>query len=592
MAKEKSSFFKLLSLLTYKKPKDIQQFYIPEIDEGNKQNFKEQKTESINKKSFTLDHTRRIKKPIPVSEMKNKENKKEEDKLKNEISTKIEDNISFIKQRFNSKANKDIIIREFMVGGKYKAFITYIDGMVDRITINNFILRPLLKNASKDDNGDCKLDYILNNVLETNQAQKVSNAEDIVYEILSGNTCLYIDGCDYYISNETKGFDKRNVDKPLIEGVVTGSQEAFNETLRTNVTLIRKIIKNSNLTTEFMKLGEVNKNQCAIMYLDGLVNPAIVKEVKRRLKGIKTDMIMGDSFIEQFIEDHPMSIVPTVLTTERPDKTASHIAEGKVAILSEGTPFAIVVPITIASLLHSPEDSYLRWQYGTFLRLIRVTAIIIATLLPGLYMALTNYHREMIPTDLLIAVAKARENVPFPTIVEILVMEISFELIREAGIRIPGIIGNTIGIIGALILGQAAVQANLVSPVMIIIVSVTGLGNSAIPNFSIGLSARIIRLIFIVLGAALGFYGVTLGLVAGFVILSNLKSFGVPYLTLYAPKIKQSNDKIIRKPIWKQELQPDYVNALKVRKQPAISRTWTKENANVSNLEEKEEEDE
>jgi spore germination protein KA len=244
--------------------------------------------------------------------------------------------------------------------------------------------------------------------------------------------------------------------------------------------------------------------------------------------------------------------------------------------LTDGTPFALIVPVTIIDLLHTPEDSALRWQFGTFLRAIRLFAIFVSNLLPGLYVALTNFHREMLPTDLLIAIAKARENVPFPTIAEVLLMELSFELIREAGIRIPGIIGNTIGIIGALILGQAAVQANLVSPVMIIIVAFTGLGNFAIPDFNLAFGARLMRIFYIFAGASFGFYGISLAILVSLAFMVSLNSFGVPLFSTLAPKTHKSYDLFLRWPSWKQERRPDYLNPLDITRQPKVSRKWAK----------------
>ncbi|HEX9062441.1 MAG TPA: spore germination protein, partial [Clostridia bacterium] len=576
----------VLSLITYKKPKEIKEFYIPEINETG--NLHESKGLGENKKNNTGSNEKEkkdkgIKKPVSLENLQKQHEEKMPLADDNKISTDINSNKDYLQQKFNFPANKDFIIREFTVASKYKAFIAYLDGMVDRITINNFILRPLLlRDKLDDENSGCKLDFILQSVIETNQATKITKPDEAIYEILVGNTLLYVDGCDYYLTNETKGYDKRGVDKPLTEGVVMGAQEAFNETLRTSVTLIRKQIKNNNLTTEFFKIGDTNKNLCAIMYIQGLTNPAIVDEVKRRIKGIKADLVMGDGMLEQFIEDSPGSIVPTVLTTERPDRTASHILEGKVAILSEGTPFAKIVPVTLPSLMHSPEDSFLRWQFGTFIRLIRFMSAFIAILLPGLYVAVTNFHQEMIPTDLLIAIATAKENVPFPAIVEVLLMEISFELIREAGIRIPGIIGNTIGIIGALILGQAAVQANIVNPVLIIVVAITGLANFTIPNFGLGFSARLLRFAFIFSGAFLGFYGIAVTAVIATAFLMSIKSFGVPFYSTTSPKVRKSMDAILRWPIWMQELRPDPVNPQDVRRQPEISRQWTQEDANYS----------
>lgn len=579
MSKKKGFIKTLFSYITYKEKKPVKQFYIPEIDnEVTSQNENGQEKDTSMKRDGSKN--RKIKRPVPVAES-SRENKPQYEKADDEkISTNIEENIQYIKHKFNFPSNKDIIIRELTVAKKYKAFIAYIDGMVDRITINNFILRALMVNDDKfqeDSDDECKLDFIMSNILQTNQAKKVDSPDEFLYEILSGNTLLYVNGCNFYITNETKGYDKRGVDKPLIEGVVLGSQEAFNENLRTNVTLIRKLIKNNNLTTEFIKVGNVNKQLCAIMSIKGITNPAIVEEVKRRIKNIKSDMVLGDGVLEQFIEDNPYSIFPTILSTERPDRAAAHIMEGKVAILAEGAPFAKIVPVTLLTLMHSPEDSYMRWPYGTLIRLIRFVAAFIATLLPGIYVAITNFHQEMIPTELLIAIAKAKENVPFPTIVEVVLMELSFELIREAGIRIPGIIGNTLGIIGALILGQAAVQANIVSPVLIIVVSVTGLGNFAIPNYSMALAARVSRFCFIILGALLGFYGISIGIALFAILITNIKSFGVPFFAPIAPKTKESSDLFFKKPAWQQIYRPDYVNALKQKRQAKVSREWTEE---------------
>jgi len=537
---------------------------------------------------FTKGSNIRIRKPIPASEFKKKKDEKEErdentsdgDEIV-KLGSDYKSNLNLIRKEFNYPTNTDLVIREFLINDKTKAFLVYMEGMVDRLTVNNFILAPILRESQKfnDVKGECKLDFIIDNVLESHQVKKLSAINDVIDEILVGDTGIYADGCDYLIFCETKGFEKRSVTIPQIESVVRGPQEAFSESVRTNITLIRRIIKDKNLTTEFITVGSSNKMNVAICYLQDVINPAIVTEVKRRLNGVKTDFIGSSGMLEQLIEDTPFSIIPTVLVTERPDRTASHIAEGKLAIIVDGTPFSIVVPVTISSLFHSPEDSALRWQYGTMLRFVRIFAVFVASMLPGLYIALTTFHMEMIPTDLLIAIAKAKENVPFPTIVEVLLMEISFELIREAGIRIPGIIGNTLGIIGALILGQAAVQANIVSPVLIIIVSITGLGNFAIPNFGLAFGARLLRFIFIFAAAVLGFYGIAVAAVIVTTLQMNVKSFGVPFYSI-TPKSRKSMDVILRWPVWMQELRPDNINTLDKKNQPEISRQWTKEEPN------------
>jgi len=583
MKKKQNFLIMLFSYITYKDKKNIKEFYIPEVDEISKQQqdqkIKDEK-DSVHKEKKSRAT---LKKPVSVAE-ENEERKAEKKKADDKtISTDIAQNIDYIKAKFNAPANKDIVFREFMIAGKYKAFITYLDGMVDKNIINNFILRPLLNDEKfKDTNEGCQLDYIVQRVLETNQIRTITNPTDAVYEILSGNTLLYTDGCDYYITNETKGFPARGVEKPVVEGVIQGAQEAFNESLRTNVTLVRKIVKNPNLTTEFIKVGQKSQLQCAIMYIDGLTNPAIIDEVKRRIDNLDIDYSQGDGMLEQLIEDNTFSIIPTMLTTERPDRTASHLIEGRVAILVEGSPFSKIVPVTLYTLIHSTEDANMRWPFGTFLRLIRLLGIFFATLLPAIYVAMTNFHQEMIPTDLLIAIAKAKENVPFPTIVEVLLMEVSFELIREAGIRIPGVIGNTLGIIGALILGQAAVQANIVSPVLIIVVAITGLGNFAVPNVSLALGIRLLRFAFIIMGAFLGFYGLTAVFMITGMYLVSQKSFGVPFVAPVAPRTTRSSDLISRKPVWKQEKRSDGLNPIGIGRQPKVSRKWTQEDPNYS----------
>jgi len=580
MEKQQNFLIKLFLYITYKDKKTVKEFYIPEIDEisNEKKSKTTEESNSIHKKNRAI-----LRKPASISAETEKKNADMNKADEETISIDIAQNMDYMKKKFNSPTNKDIVFREFMIAGKYKAFITYMDGMVDKNIINNFILRPLLNDEKfKDVKEGCQLDYIVQRVLETNQIRTISNHTEAVFEILSGNTLLSTDGCNYYITNETKGFPSRGVEKPVVEGVIQGAQEAFNEGLRTNISLIRKIVKNPKLTTEFLKLGQKSQLLCAVMYIDGLTNPAIIDEVKRRINSIEIDYSQGDGMLEQLIEDNTHSIIPTMLTTERPDRTASHLIEGRVALLVEGSPFSKIVPVTLYTLMHSTEDVNMRWPFGTFLRLVRLLGIFFATFLPAIYIAVTNFHQEMIPTDLLIAIAKAKENVPFPTIVEVLLMEVSFELIREAGIRIPGVIGNTLGIIGALILGQAAVQANIVSPVLIIVVAITGLGNFSVPNVSLALAIRLMRFAFIIMGAFLGFYGITVVfMVLGMYFVSQ-KSFGVPFVAPVAPRTTRNSDLIFRHPIWKQEKRPDAINPIGVGRQPKISRKWTQEDPNYS----------
>lgn len=491
------------------------------------------------------------------------------------IKTDLPSNIKFIENSFYLPTNKGVIIRRFKLCNRYEGFLVYLDGMADSKLSGEFILKPLFNFNFEDSLSSEDLENKLNNVVEVNRITKANIPKEIISLILNGDTGIFIDGFNNYLFCETRGFEKRNIDKPTIEGSVKGSQEAFTESLLSNLSLIHRLIKDKDLIAERLILGDRCTSNCAVIYIRDLANPTIVEEVKRRLNNIRTDFILNSGILEQFIEDSPNSIIPTTLSTERPDRAVSHITDGRIAIILDNSPFAIIVPVTFFTLIRTTEDRAVKWQYGILLRLIRIFAVMTATLLPGLYIATTNFHIEMIPTSLLIAIAQSRENVPFPTVLEVVFMELAFELIREAGVRIPGIIGNTIGIVGALILGQAAVQANIISPILIIIISFTGLGGFSIPDFNLSYGLRIIRVIFIVLGAFLGFLGISLGLVIGLALISNVNSFGVPMLSDITLRRKQSS-KLLRIPIWKEEFRPKEIQPIDERKEDALSRKWTK----------------
>ncbi|MCX7749477.1 MAG: spore germination protein [Clostridia bacterium] len=503
------------------------------------------------------------------------------------VKADLDDNLKSIKNIFEYPTNKDIIIREIKIVGKLRAFLVFIEGMSERPLINDFVLRPLMEIGTaiplKKTEDICN--YIYDSVLSVNHVTKHTKFKDIILAITTGDAVLFLDGCDYAIAVEAKGYAKRAVEKPVTESVVKGPQEGFTEDLRTNITLIRRIIKNNDLVTEIIELKTRNNLRVALMYIRGITNPDLVHEARRRIMGIKADFILGDGILSQLIEDHPLMLFPQLLETERPDRTASQLIEGRIAIFADGAPFSIVAPATFQSFIHSSEDSYLRWPYGTFLRFIRLGALFFSPMLPALYIAITLYHPEMIPTELLIAIAQMRENVPFPTVVEVIMMELAFELIREAGVRIPGLIGTTLGIIGALILGQAAVAANIVSPIMIIVVAVTGLGNFALPNISVTYAVRILRFIFIILASFYGIYGIGVGLVFIFGLVTYMKSFGVPFLAPLAPFTSKNPDIFLRFPVWKQEERPDFIQSVDRKRQPKISRTWTKRSPKKGNKE-------
>ena len=497
------------------------------------------------------------------------------------LTESLDENLEIVKRILHHGTNADVVVREFDIPTEPKtaAAIIFMEGLAGRDAINFSILQPLMLIANLDDDGetDSRLELVKRRLLPGNQVTESTNLRAIIEGVLSGTTCLLIDGSNIALSIETRAWEHRGIDKPSAEMVVRGPQEAFNETLRSNLALIRRRMRTPDLITEMLKVGTLSRTDCAILYIEGLTNPQLVDEVRRRISETKSDHIQDTGILEQFIEEKPYVLAPQTLSTERPDRMAAFLAEGYVGIMLDGSPFGLVLPATFWSLLQSAEDYFLRWPFGAFLRVVRTFALILAIFLPAIYLALTNFHQEMIPTDLLLAIAASREKVPFPTVVEVLIMEIAIELIREAGIRIPGVIGPTLGIVGALILGQAAVAASIVSPILVVIVAITALGAFAVPNFNMAFAIRLYRFVYILLAAALGFYGVAIGVFIQLVTYVNLKSFGVPYISPVTPYTRSSGDALFRYPLWKSEIRPSFLEPQQKERQPRISRGWVKE---------------
>jgi len=497
-----------------------------------------------------------------------------------EVKSDIDANLAHMKDVYSIPVNSDIILREFDITygcRSIRAFIIFFDGMTNTEVINNYILKPLMVNSVMPlkDTAENLEDYVVRQLMPHCQVKIEKGYKKAVEAVNFGGCALFVDGLSVCFAADVKGWEHRGVEKPNNEIIIKGPQEAFNEVLRTNCAQLRKRLKDEDLIAEDILVGKVSRTPCSIVYIKDVANESLVAEVRRRLEGISVDYMLDAGALEQLIEDSTFYPSPQMISTERPDYVAELLVSGRVAIIVDGSPNVLVVPITAYDLMHSPEDNYIRFPYVNMLRYIRYVAGFLALLLPGLYVAITNYHHEMIPTDLLLAIEASREKVPFPSLVEILLMELSFELIREAGLRVPGPIGPTLGIIGALILGQAAVAANIVSPVLIIIVALTGIGSFAIPNYSLAYSVRIMRFAFIFLGALAGFLGITVGL---FVIGSwsaALKSFGVPFMSPFGPKTSGKYKNVIfRAPEWKMEDRPDYLNPKKKKKQAEISMKW------------------
>lgn len=473
--------------------------------------------------------------------------------VNDEISKNIDKNIKYIKELL--EGSSDMVFREFLIGNK-KAFMVYIDGMANKILLNDYVLESLMLEADKFGSIDNIKNKILT-VTDVSEQEKLSKAIDLV---LSGDTLLLIDGMDKAYVIATRLWPVRGIGEPQSETTIKGSRDGFTETIRFNTALVRRRIKDTRLKIETKKLGVRSKTDVFIMYIEDIVNQDVLNNLYDKLEKIKIDAILGSGYVEHFIEDNKWSLFPTTKSTERPDVVASALYEGKVAILVDNSPFAIIVPTTLPSLFQSPDDYYQRWIHSSTIRIMRLFSIIISIILPAMYVSVTSYHSAIIPTKLAYFIASSREGVPFPAYMEAIIMELSLELLMESIVRLPKPVGATIGIVGGLIIGQAAVSAGIVSPIMIIIVSITTITSFTAPSYDVSSSFRIIRFLLIIAASFLGLYGVVLGLIVLLIHLVRLKSFGIPYLSpMVNPSISDFKDMYIRAPIRFFKKRPDYM---------------------------------
>ena len=483
------------------------------------------------------------------------------------VSGVLNQDMEWLKQHYVRCS--DLIYRHITIGGHQhrQAAVFYFDGMTDSSVVHDNILQPLLLDAEIAENdaereADFRnfFEYLKERLLPAGEITVADDLKQGAQSMMNGDVLLIIDGCRQAIVIDAKGFPQRPVGKAENEVVLRGPQEAFTEAMRINTALIRRHLRTNQLKLEEKTLGRYTRTQVAIVYLDGVANENIIAEVHRRLDNIKeVDSILDSSCIEQYIEDSPFSVFPQMQYTERPDKVAASLLEGRVALVVDGSPDVILLPLMFVQLLQSPEDYYTRLAPGTFMRWIRYMGLLIAILFPSLYVAVTSYHPEMLPLNLLLSIAAAREGVPFPAFVEALIMELCFELLREASIRLPGAIGNTIGIVGALVIGDAAVSAHLVAPQMVIVVAITAIGSFTVPSMEASYPIRLLRFPLMLLAAGFGLYGVALGVMAILLHLVHLRSFGFPYLEPLAPlKLNEMRDVLIRAPRWQMMVRPQF----------------------------------
>ena len=466
------------------------------------------------------------------------------------LSSNIKENIKDLKKILDEP--DDLIIREFNVVGKACA-VAYIDGIVNSIFLHKYIMEDL-QNAIDNKEGlpeesTALFEVIEEDVLSATEIKHGKTMKDVTEQILSGQTIVYLDGVPEVLMINTIGGEYRSIEEPVTEGVIRGPREGFVENIQTNMALIRRRVKDPNLRLKAYKIGERGKKSLVVAYVDGIVHPKILEEVNNRLNTINLDVAPGSGMVEQWIEDSFLSPFPQVTNTERPDKVESGLLQGKVAIILDGTPFVLIVPVVLGNTLQSTEDYNERWMISSLLRLLRYLAAFMAIFLPALYVALTTYHNGLIPSDLAFSMAASREGVPFPATVEAILMVTTMELLREAGARLPKPIGQTIGIVGGLVIGDAAVSAGIVSPIMVIVVALNAVASFAIPEYSTAIAYRILMYVFLMAASFLGLYGIILVYIMMNIHIVNLKSFGIPYSSPFSPGfLNDWSDLIIRLP--------------------------------------------
>lgn len=472
--------------------------------------------------------------------------------LRSSVQASLEENINTIRAIFNLPQNEDVILRQCRCMN-FEICMIYVEGMADAQTISEFILHACKPSDSIEIPSEQRADALIKDYIEIPQSNRETRFSELANAIVNGLSVVLIEDVAEALILETRGYPHRNVDKPANESVVIGAQEGFVENLRTNITLVRRYVRSSELITELYEVGSAIKTNVALVYLNGVVDDNVLQEARRRLLTIQSTSVQGIGSIQQHIEDQPNALFPQMLQTERPDRAASCLLEGQFLILADNSPYALAAPITLFHLMHASDDTFMRWQYASLLRVIRFAGIALSLILPGLYIALTLHHTHLVPLTLLLSIAETRANVPFSILAEILMMEFAFYLINEASTRIPSQIGSAISIVGALILGQAAVSASIISPILIIIVALTGLGSYAIPNYGVSLGIVLYRILLVICGAVFGLYGLLMMLAAITVHLCSIRSFGFPYLAPIAPKRPHNPDILLRLPIFRQK---------------------------------------
>lgn len=481
----------------------------------------------------------------------------------------FDDSLKKVKAAMRMPDNEDAMLREFTVMGA-RAALVYIDGLANDEKLQWFVLTPCLRAQGKD----VTLEKLMDNVLPIGSAKQVTRLSALINRVYSGDAALLCQNVDGALILDVKGFVKRGVQTPATEMVVTGPQEAFTESLRDNVVLLRRLMRTPALISEQMSVGAKIPSRLCLLYLEGVAKKEYIDEITRRIEGCNVDYLSSIGVLEQLLEDSPSALVPQVLTTERPDRAVSFLLSGQVLIAMENAPSMLAMPMNIVQLFHAPDDTALRWQYGTFIRLLRLVGILAALFVPALFVALTSFHPEGMPLSLLTSVQESQSRMPIGIFPSTLLMLAVFSLINEASTRVPAIMGGSLGVVSALILGQAAAEADLVSPLLIVLVALSGLGSFVMPDYAMSIALRIAQFALVLASGVAGYFG--LALCAFFILLRTLSQTSLfsPLCAPIAPNRPQNPDILLRYPVWRQRLRGFMANPASMLRTGGRMRDW------------------
>ncbi len=480
---------------------------------------------------------------------KRAQDKADKTKTKDRLTTSLSKNVVQLKTTC-FKDDESVIYRGIRTREPHVVPIVliYSNDLAKHEFLSDYIVRPLMiYSLPKGLRGQRLIDHLVEHVIQADGISTFTSFQELAKGVVDGAGVILVEGSDRGILVDSQGWEKRAVTEPQSESAVRGPREGFTEELGVNVSLVRRKIKSPDLKVKNMQVGLQTKTKLAIMYVEGLVSPGLLEEVCKRIEKVNIDAILESGYLEELIRDSPNSPLPTIGHTERPDKVAAKLLEGRVAILVDGTPFALTMPYLFVEAFQANEDYYHHWLAATFHRLVRYSSFFLTTCTPGLYLALVTHEPQLIPMNLAISISAARKSVPFPAIVEIILMGFVFEVLREGGVRLPRPIGQTISIVGAIVLGDAAVGASLVSAPMIIVVGITAVAGFVVAQLND--ASALIRLLLVLASAVLGLYGFLLGVMAVSIHLAAMKSFGVPYLSAFTSLSAQgAKDTVLRAP--------------------------------------------